>query len=140
MLYEAARSAMLAAAQWYVTGVDSANWLFSQTNTTGSFQIAARFIASCVVPCSAAPSPKKHATTARLRSVLAVSAAPAASGGPPPTMPFAPSMPRDTSAMCIEPPLPLQDPVARPKSSAIISSSGTPFAMQWPWPRCVDVM
>ena len=37
--------------------------LFSQTKTTGSFQIAARFTASWKAPSLAAPSPKKHATT-----------------------------------------------------------------------------
>ena len=40
--------------------------------------------------------------------------------------------------MCIEPPLPLQTPVERPKSSAIMAFTSTPLAMQWPWPRCVD--
>ena len=40
--------------------------------------------------------------------------APTASGGPPPTMAFAPSMPLPKSAMCIEPPLPLHSPSARP--------------------------
>ena len=33
-----------------------------------------------------------------------------------------------------------QLPPLRPKSSAIISPMGTPLAMQWPWPRCVEVM
>ena len=41
--------------------------------------------------------------------------------------------------MCIEPPLPLQMPVRRPKSSAIMPRTSTPLAMQWPWPRCVEV-
>ena len=35
-------------------------------------------------------------------------------GGPPPTMPFAPSMPLDRSAMCMEPPLPRHEPVILP--------------------------
>ena len=65
---------------------------------------------------------------------------PQISGGPPPTIPFAPSMPLDRSAMCIEPPLPRHDPVRLPKISAIIGLMSTPLAMQWPCPRCVDAM
>src|SRR6266851_6535450 len=95
-------------AQWYVQGVDSAYWLFSQTKTTGSFQTVARFIASWTVPCAAAPSPKKQTVTAPVLRVLALSAAPAARGGPAPTMPLAPSMLRDRSATCMDPPLPRQ--------------------------------
>ena len=37
-----------------------------------------------------------------------------ASAMPPPTIAFAPSMPREKSAMCIEPPRPLQRPSSRP--------------------------
>ena len=53
-------------------------------------------------------------------------------------MPLAPSIPHEKSVMCMEPPLPLQDPVARPKSSAIIRSICAPLAMQCPWPRWVE--
>ena len=42
--------------------------------------------------------------------------------------------------MCIEPPLPLQAPVALPRISPIISRTSTPLAMQWPCPRWVDAM
>ena len=38
----------------------------------------------------------------------AAKAAPVAIGMPPPTIPFAPRIPRDTSATWIEPPFPLQ--------------------------------
>jgi hypothetical protein len=62
------------------------------------------------------------------------------SGGPPPTMPFAPSMPLDMSAMFIEPPLPRHDPVALPEISAIMPWTSTPLAMQWPCRRWVDAM
>ena len=51
------------------------------------------------------------------------------------TTPLVPNIPRLMSAMCIEPPLPWLVPVARPKSSAIISLGSTPLAIQWPWPR-----
>jgi hypothetical protein len=71
---------------------------------------------------------------------LAVSAAPQIKGGPPPTMPFAPIIPLDRSAMCIEPPLPPHRPSLRPKISAIMALGSQPFAMQWPWPRWVDAM
>ena len=39
-------------------GTSVANWLFSQTNSTGSFQIAARFSPSWKAPLLTAPSPK----------------------------------------------------------------------------------
>ncbi len=74
----------------------------------------ARFMPSAVVPWFEAPSPKKQTVTWSVPFTLAVSPAPHASGGPPPTIPLAPSMPLSTSAMCMEPPLPLQAPVARP--------------------------
>ena len=45
---------------------------------------------------------------------FAVSPTPHTSGGPPPTMPLAPSMPFERSAMCIEPPLPWQRPSRLP--------------------------
>ena len=48
----------------------------------------------------------------RCPSVFAVSAAPITSGGPPPTMPLAPSIPWSRSAICIEPPLPPHSPPA----------------------------
>ena len=41
-------------------------------------------------------------------SSWAAMAAPAAMGSPAPTMPSAPNMPMLKSAMCMEPPLPLQ--------------------------------
>ena len=120
--------------------MDSANPLFSATKITGSFQIAARLRDSWNVPCSAAPSPKKHTQTVLVPCNLADSAAPQARGGPPPTIPLAPSMPLLTSAMCILPPLPLQSPVALPKISAIIPFTSHPLAMQCPCPLCVLVM
>ena len=71
-------------------------------------QVAAMLSASWNSPSATAPSPKKHTATRPLPSSWAASAAPVAIGSPPPTMPFAPSMPIEKSAMCIEPPLPLQ--------------------------------
>ena len=44
-----------------------ANWLFSQTNSTGSFQMLARFSPSWKAPLFTAPSPKNATAT---RSVL----------------------------------------------------------------------
>src|SRR6218665_4004293 len=43
--------------------VDMPYWLFSHTNTTGSFQRAAMFRLSWKAPSLFAPSPKKQATT-----------------------------------------------------------------------------
>ena len=48
---------------------------------------------------------------------------------PAATTPFAPSMPTEKSAMCIEPPLPPLKPVARPKSSHIVAVTSAPFAI-----------
>ena len=59
-------------------------------------------------------------------------AAPVAIPNPPPTMPFAPSMPMEKSATCIEPPLPRQAPVALPYNSANMAPSEMPFAMACP--------
>ncbi len=75
---------------------------------TGSFQIDAKFSDSWNAPSLFAPSPKKHMTTDDLRCLRIDSAAPTAIGMPPPTMPFAPRLPRFTSAICIEPPRPRQ--------------------------------
>ena len=74
----------------------------------------ARFSDSRVVPWLDAPSPKNATATPPSPLCLDASARPQISGGPPPTMPLAPSMPLDRSAMCIEPPLPLQEPVTLP--------------------------
>ena len=63
-----------------------------------------------------------------------------AKGIPPPTMPLAPRIPESTSAMCMEPPLPLQYPVALPNSSASIRSTLAPLAIHWPCPRWVAVI
>ncbi len=99
-----------------------------------------RDMLSAVVPWLMAPSPEKTTATSSRPSTCAVIAAPQASGGPPPTMPLAPSMPLERSAMCIEPPLPRQMPVSLPKISAIMPCTSHPLAMQCPWPRCVEAM
>jgi hypothetical protein len=91
-----------------VLAVESAYWLFSQRKITGSFQIAARFIASWTTPWLAPPSPKKVITTwSVFRSRLA-SAAPEPMGRPAATMPLQPRMFRSRAAMCMEPPSPRQ--------------------------------
>ena len=87
---------------------DSAYWLFSQMKTTGSFQVAARFIPSCTAPWPAAPSPKYATTAWSVPRSFAVSPAPQACGMPAPTIPLQPRMSSERSAMCIEPPSPWQ--------------------------------
>ena len=140
MLYPAPRSATLGMAVAYSTGVDSAYWLFSQTNITGSFHTEARFILSWSTPWLAPPSPKKATATLSVPFTRLVRAAPTARGTLAPTTPLVPSIPLLMSAMCIDPPLPLLHPVALPNSSATISLGSTPLAMQWPWPRWVLAM
>ena len=91
-------------------------------------------------PVLTAPSPKKAtATRPSTRSAAAV-AAPTAIGTPAPTMPFAPKIPSDGSAMCIEPPRPRQLPPSRPNSSANAPRMSSPFASTCPCPRWVEVM
>ena len=116
----------------------SAKPLSSTTNTTGRSQTRARLRLSAVVPWFMPPSPVNTTATAPVPSVLAASAAPHASGGPPPTMPLAPSIPLCRSAMCMDPPLHRQVPVLRPKISAIMPGTSQPLAMLWPWPRWVE--
>ena len=120
--------------------VKAAKPLSSQTNSTGRRYSAAQFIPSRKGPRFTAPSPKKHATIASCFVRRIACAAPQAIGMPAPTTPFAPSIPTAKSAMCIDPPLPPQDPPARPCSSSIIARASAPFAMAWPWPRCVLVI
>src|SRR6266702_1922598 len=79
----------------------------------GKRHTLARVIDSKIVPWFDAPSPKKHTPTPPVFFSFAASAAPHTSGPPAPTIPFAPSMPFDRSAMCIEPPLPLHTPDGR---------------------------
>ncbi len=64
--------------------------LFSQTNSTGSPQIAARLIDSWNSPSAIAPSPKKQAVTRSRPASLSASASPTASGSPPPTIALPP--------------------------------------------------
>jgi len=62
--YDAARSAAgRGTAVTEAIGVYSMYRLFSQTNTTGNFQIAAKFSASWNAPIFVVPSPKKHTAT-----------------------------------------------------------------------------
>lgn len=92
------------------------------------------------LPILVAPSPKK--VTAMLSSprYWAAKAAPTAIGTPAPTMPLAPSMPRETSLMCMLPPRPRQAPVTRPYSSEYMCLKLTPLATACPCPRWVEVI
>ena len=66
--------------------------LFSQTNTTGSFQTTARLRASWKAPMFVAPSPKKQTATWPDRRYWADHAAPAAIGRWAPTIAYDPIM------------------------------------------------
>ena len=93
---------------WTPRGVDSAYWLFSQTNTTGRFHTAAMFTPSWKAPVLLPPSPKNATVTRSLPRIFCARPAPVAMGTPAPTMPLAPRIPSSKSAMCMEPPLPWQ--------------------------------
>ena len=75
---------------------------------TGSFHSEAMFMHSYSRPWPSAPSPKKQTATWSVPRFFAENAAPVAMPALPPTMAFAPRLPVSWSAMCIEPPLPLQ--------------------------------
>ncbi len=68
----------------------------------------AMFMASCTGPRLEAPSPKKTTATWSVLRSLMESPAPQIRGSPPATTPLAPRIPIEKSAMCMEPPLPLQ--------------------------------
>ena len=59
---------------------------------------------------------------------------------PPPTIAIPGTIPLSMLPTCIDPPLPLQQPVEAPKSSKRSSSTVSPLARAWPWPRKVEVM
>jgi hypothetical protein len=88
--------------------VVAAKPLFSQTNRIGKPFTLAQLRPSRKGPRLVAPSPKKQATISPERRSLIACAAPVAITMLAPTTPFAPSMPTEKSAMCIDPPLPLQ--------------------------------
>ena len=84
-----------------------------------------------------APSPINATDTKFSPITLCLKAAPTAIGALAPTIAFAPSIPTDRSAMCIEPPLPSHNPSALQKISIVILSRFEFFAKQCPWPLCV---
>ena len=90
--------------------------LFSQTNTIGSRQTAAKFSDSWNAPWLDAPSPKKASGDLMGRSLARPP--PRSTVFPPPAMAFVASIPLSRSPRCIEPPLPRQKPVPA-RSSAI---------------------
>src|SRR5919202_1799333 len=61
-------------------GVDSAQWLFSQTNTAGTFHSCARLSDSWNVPMFVAPSPKNATATRGSSRNWNASAAPTLAG------------------------------------------------------------
>ena len=78
-------------------GVDSAQWLFSQTKTVFVFQSCARLSDSWNVPMFVVPSPKNASATRGSSRSLNASPAPVTAGKPPPMTAFAPKFPRATS-------------------------------------------
>ena len=109
--------------------------LFSQTKIVGSFQIAARFIASWNDPMFTVPSPKKQSETSSVPAYRAARPKPVAIGRCAPTIANEPYAPTLTSVRCIDPPLPAHRPPALPRISAKVRSSGAPIARTAPCPR-----
>ena len=109
--------------------------LFSQTNTTGSFQITAKLSASWKAPMLVVPSPKKHTAACSVPRYCALHAAPLAMVRCAPMIAYEPITPCSTLVRCIEPPLPFIRPFSRPSSSASTGVIGTPRASVCAWPR-----
>ena len=115
--------------------------LFSQMKTTGSFQIAARLTASWNAPSLAAPSPKKLTTTRS--SPLHLVGQRGAGGdrdaagddavGAEVAGGDVGDVHRAAAAAAVAG---LLGRAARPSSA----SRSAPLAMQWPWPRWVEVI
>src|SRR5256886_17611280 len=100
----------------------------------GRFHTEARFIDSRVVPWLLPPSPKNATLTPPLPLSLAASAVPQISGGPPPAIPFAPSLPLGRSAGGLGPPLPWQLPGWRPGILRLLPPPAPPRAGPGPGP------
>jgi hypothetical protein len=66
---------------------------------------------------------------------LQAKAAPAPMGIWAPTIPCPPRFPTSAWNRCIEPPLPLLEPVTRPNISAIATLGSIPRAKECPWSR-----
>ena len=88
------------------------HWLFSQTYSSGSFQVTARFTDSCRMPSQAAPSPKNTAVmppaSVPALPIFCASATPGASESSPPTMVEVSTTPSSFALTCSEPLLPRQ--------------------------------
>ena len=80
MPYACAFAAIVSDAVCCCTGSEIAHWLFSHTNTTGSFLTEAKFIDSWKTPSSVAPSPKKLTASSPPPFICAANAAPTAMG------------------------------------------------------------
>jgi hypothetical protein len=76
------------------------------------------------------PSPPKLTATWSVPFTLIPYAAPAAIRCAEPTIPFMPKMPKLMSVICMEPPYPLQDPVALCVISASMSPRSPPLAIK----------
>src|SRR3546814_118220 len=92
--------------------------LFPYTTLFRSFQLPAKFIASCTAPMLVAPSPKLTIVTRSSPRVLAANARPLAIGAPAPTIAVVSLEPEAGSEMCGPPTLPLLAPWARPNAPA----------------------
>ena len=103
-------------------------------------RVAAMLNDSWKEPVPVAPSPKKTAVRFVVFLYFWAKAVPRAMRMPSPTTPFEPMQPVETSAKCMDPARPLQQPSIRPKSSAIMGFRSAPLAIMQPWPRWVVKM
>ena len=92
--------------------------------------MAARLRASWKVPRLVEASPRKVTAMRPLFLCLQANAAPVPMCTHAPTMPLAPRTLSELSAMCIEPPLPLQKPSTLPNSSANMRLVSAPLAIR----------
>ena len=133
--YAAARSTG-STANCLSSGVEYAYWLFSSTNTTGSFCTPAQFIASWKSPREVEPSPNQVSAqrgSPRSLNAIAMPVAISIMSGSIETMP---TQPRLRSPKCTLPSRPPVMPAARPMYWARIRSGVTPRMMWAARSRC----
>ena len=126
--YAAARSTG-STANCLSSGVEYAYWLFSSTNTTGSFWTPAQFIASWKSPLEVEPSPNQvSAQRASPRSLNAI-AIPVATSIMSGSIETIPTQPRVRSPKWTLPSRPWVTPASRPRYWARIRVGLTPRMM-----------
>ena len=131
-----ARSAMSGVAWLFDVGTEIATPLFSQMKTSGTLpqHRHVQRLEELALARGAVAEEAEHDLPGAAEPRRRARPRPPSGCGPA-TIAFVETSPTEGSERCIEPPLPLQTPVARPISSAIIPTGSTPLSSASPWPR-----